>query len=184
MKRIHRNLLFIVLSAGAMSFTSCKENKENATKNSHEDMQMEMSHDNKTSEKVNQISAEFNNEEVAANYSAYLKLKDALVATDAEAAQTAAKKLSENTEAEIIEVANKIAETSDIEAQRKAFSELTAMMEPMLENAIASGKIYKQFCPMAFQGKGDYWFASSEEIKNPYFGDKMLHCGRVEKTIQ
>ena len=188
MKRIHRNLFFIALSAGIVSFTSCKENKETSTETSAETSheEMEMSHDEEMGEEsaMEMSEAEFNDEKVAANYEAYLDLKDALVATDAEAAQKAAKKLSENTEAEIMDAANKIAEASDIEAQRKAFSELTAMMEPVLENAIASGAIYKQFCPMAFEGKGDYWFASSEEINNPYFGDKMLHCGRVEKTIQ
>ena len=37
---------------------------------------------------------------------------------------------------------------------------------------------------MAFEGKGDYWYSTSEEIRNPYFGDKMLKCGRVDETIE
>jgi hypothetical protein len=56
-------------------------------------------------------------------------------------------------------------------------------MESVLEGAISTGEIYKQFCPMAFEGKGDYWYSTSSEIRNPYFGDKMLKCGRVEKVI-
>jgi len=43
--------------------------------------------------------------------------------------------------------------------------------------------VYKQYCPMAFDGKGAFWLSSSEEIRNPYYGDKMLKCGRVEETI-
>jgi len=184
MKRIHRNLFFIAFSVGIISFTSCKENKETSTETS--DKEMKMSHDeimdNETPMEIS--GAEFNDEKVATNYQSYLDLKNALVASDAEAAQVAAKKLSENGEDDIIEAATKISHTLDIETQRKAFSELTHNMESVLENAIASGAIYKQFCPMAFEGKGDCWFASSKDINNPYFGDKMLHCGRVEKIIQ
>jgi hypothetical protein len=48
---------------------------------------------------------------------------------------------------------------------------------------LGTGVIYKQFCPMAFDNKGAYWLSSNEEIMNPYFGDKMLHCGKVEETV-
>ena len=44
--------------------------------------------------------------------------------------------------------------------------------------------MYKQFCPMAFEGKGGYWVSTSEDIKNPYYGDKMLTCGKVVEVIQ
>ena len=27
------------------------------------------------------------------------------------------------------------------------------------------------------------WFSENKEIKNPYYGSKMLTCGKVEKTI-
>jgi len=53
----------------------------------------------------------------------------------------------------------------------------------MLKGAVKSGEVYKQYCPMAFDGKGAFWLSSSEEIRNPYYGDKMLKCGRVEETI-
>jgi hypothetical protein len=57
-------------------------------------------------------------------------------------------------------------------------------MEPVLRNALASGEIYKQYCPMAFEGKGDYWYSNSKDIFNPYYGNKMLKCGRVQETIK
>ncbi|WBL26110.1 DUF3347 domain-containing protein [Zunongwangia sp. HGR-M22] len=180
MKRIPRNLFSIAFSAGIMSFTSCKENKESTTDATQEDVEMTQDDNAKTIAQ----NAEFDDEKVASEYVAYLQLKDALVATDANAAKKAAKKMTGFENAEIAELATKISEETAIEAQRKVFSELTVLMEPVLENAIASGEIYKQFCPMAFDGKGASWFAASEEINNPYFGDKMLHCGRVEKTIQ
>ena len=54
----------------------------------------------------------------------------------------------------------------------------------MFEEALSGGTIYKKFCPMAFNNDGAYWYADVEEIKNPYFGDKMLKCGSVKKTIE
>ena len=49
---------------------------------------------------------------------------------------------------------------------------------------ITSGEVYKQYCPMAFEGKGGYWLSNSKEVRNPYYGDKMLKCGSVQETIQ
>jgi hypothetical protein len=36
---------------------------------------------------------------------------------------------------------------------------------------------------MAFNNTGGYWLSNSKEIRNPFFGDKMLKCGRIEKEI-
>jgi len=44
-------------------------------------------------------------------------------------------------------------------------------------------KLYRQYCPMAFQNKGAYWLSSEKKIMNPYFGDKMLHCGVVKEEF-
>lgn len=33
-------------------------------------------------------------------------------------------------------------------------------------------------------GQGAYWLSEFEEIHNPYFGEKMLKCGEVKKTIK
>ena len=41
-------------------------------------------------------------------------------------------------------------------------------------------KLFLSFCPMAFDNKGGYWLQDSEDIKNPYFGAKMLKCGEVK----
>ena len=36
---------------------------------------------------------------------------------------------------------------------------------------------------MANDNNGADWLSSEEEIRNPYFGDKMLTCGLVKTTI-
>jgi Cu(I)/Ag(I) efflux system membrane fusion protein len=36
---------------------------------------------------------------------------------------------------------------------------------------------------MAFKDKGGFWLSNSEEVLNPYFGSKMLHCGEIQEKI-
>lgn len=70
------------------------------------------------------------------------------------------------------------------ERQRIIFSSISAGMYTMLKSAgLKNGGVYKQYCPMAFNDKGAYWLSEEEEIKNPYFGKKMLECGEVQDSL-
>ena len=54
-----------------------------------------------------------------------------------------------------------------------------------LTKAFGAGKpMYKIFCPMYNDNKGAYWLNDSKEVKNPYFGEKMLTCGEIEEEIK
>lgn len=177
------------LVAGSLVLYSCGDNKkeqdQTVTEEKHE--MNESSEEMKSEEMAQTSTAEFNNEKVHKAFQQYISVKDALVQTDAEATSNAAAELQitlQEENSEIAEIAGRLSAEKNVNVQREIFSELTAAMDPVLKGAISSGKIYKQFCPMAFEGKGDYWYATSEEIRNPYFGDKMLKCGRVDETIQ
>jgi hypothetical protein len=37
---------------------------------------------------------------------------------------------------------------------------------------------------MAFNNTGAYWLSSDKQVQNPYFGDKMMRCGRVDNAIE
>lgn len=197
MKRNFRNLMMLSLVAGSLTMVSCRETKEDesAPPMQNEMHQEEMDHNMDgndpmmNDENMDATSAKFKDDKTAEVYDHYIAVKSALVKTDAAMAQDHAKMMitsMENTEvnAELVKAARNIATSGDVNKQRDAFSQLTAAMETMLDGAIASGEIYKQYCPMAFEGKGDYWFSNSKEIRNPYYGDKMLKCGRVEATIK
>lgn len=197
MKRNFRNLMMLSLVAGSLTLVSCRETKEDEpTPPMQNEMHQEnMDHDMDgndpmmNEENMDQTSAKFKDDKTAEVYNHYIAIKSALVKTDAALAQDHAKMMiasMENAEvnAELVSAARNIATSNDVNKQREAFSTLTATMETMLDGAIASGEIYKQYCPMAFEGKGDYWFSNSKEIRNPYFGDKMLKCGRIEATIK
>ncbi|SKB96339.1 Protein of unknown function [Salegentibacter salinarum] len=188
MKKNLRNLMMLSLIAGAISMTSCRDAEEKKDEPA-EPMQNEMhqSEDQATMETYEgeSLEAEFKDENTAEVYNLYVEIKDAFVNTDAETASDKAAELAEKAgeNEEIASAATQIAESEDVNTQREDFSKLTAAMEPVLQDALESGEIYKQYCPMAFEGKGDYWYSNSKDIFNPYYGDKMLKCGRVEATL-
>ncbi len=70
------------------------------------------------------------------------------------------------------------------ERQRLVFAQISADMYSLLKAVSAKNSgAYKQFCPMAFNNKGAYWLSDEDEIRNPYFGKKMLECGEVQDSL-
>lgn len=127
----------------------------------------------------------FNDSNVGNQFQHYIHLKTALVNSDAVEAQSGAKMLMENTEdAALKEMLAKISASNEIEDQRTAFSEVTKKIAEVVDASISSGEVYMQYCPMAFNNEGGYWLSSEKEIRNPYFGDRMLTCGKVSEIIK
>ncbi|WPP51875.1 DUF3347 domain-containing protein [Catalinimonas niigatensis] len=133
-------------------------------------------------------SPEFKDKKLETAYQHYLHLKTALVASDANEAKkgaemlaTSLKEVSNATEAQ--KVASKIAQTTSLDKQREAFITLSESMGDLVKGALSSGAIYKAYCPMVNNNQGAYWLSESKEIRNPYFGDKMLKCGSVKEEL-
>ena len=79
----------------------------------------------------------------------------------------------------------KIESSSDVQLQRKAFAELSDSYYAAIQQFDISGlEAYYQFCPMAFNDKGAHWISQSKEIKNPYFGEKMMKCGYTKAELK
>lgn len=120
----------------------------------------------------------------------YIKIKEALTQTDVDMTKKSAENLvtlladgGSSALQTIIDIANKIADNGDVEGQRAKFEDLSKEVYELVKTSNATTTVYKQFCPMAFDNKGAYWLSTEEQIKNPYFGDKMLKCGSVKETI-
>lgn len=131
---------------------------------------------------------EFKDENIKAVYDQYINLKTALVKSDAKEAQSEAAALqtalTSAGDSKGADMASKIASSSDIKMQRGELDNLTSAVEMLIKSSgLKSGKIFKQFCPMAQNGDGAYWLASETAINNPYYGDEMLECGEVKEEI-
>ena len=126
-----------------------------------------------------------NNSPILANY---LKLKDALVASDVTKSTQAVAELSKSIDASP-EFAQKndlkkqvavMAKTTDLEKQRAAFADVsTTIWETAKSQKWNNQELFYQYCPM----KKTYWLSTEPYIKNPYYGSKMLACGSVKETL-
>lgn len=119
----------------------------------------------------------------------YLEIKDAHVASNANDAKKHANELAKMLDdaednAALKSAAKKIAGTDKLDEQRKHFEALSEAIYKLAKDEDAfESTLYQQYCPMAFNNKGAFWLSDKEEIRNPYFGDKMLKCGKVKETL-
>lgn len=80
----------------------------------------------------------------------------------------------------------KLAAAKDVDEARRHFKPLSGQMVALAKafGPFGGETIYVQHCPMADDNAGADWLSLDREIRNPYFGDKMLKCGSVTETIQ
>ena len=72
----------------------------------------------------------------------------------------------------------------DIGAKRNEFKMISESIWTLVRTVKYSGqKLYYQYCPMAFNNQGANWMSKDREIRNPYFGDTMLECGKVDDSL-
>ena len=133
----------------------------------------------------------------------YLNLKDALVNTDASTSSAKATELVKAIKAvemaklsteehtvwmkvmkDLIFDTEHIEETKDVGHQRDHFNTLSDNMYQLLKVSKQETPTYYQHCPMANNGKGANWLSKENAVKNPYYGSKMLTCGKTVETIE
>lgn len=73
------------------------------------------------------------------------------------------------------------ANADKLDHQREHFALLSKDISDLIKAFGTSQKLYQDFCPMYDDGKGAIWISEFKEIKNPYFGSKVLTCGSVKK---
>ncbi|MBC9795924.1 DUF3347 domain-containing protein [Sinomicrobium weinanense] len=178
-------VLALGLIAGVLSCKDAKKETVKTVEKNHED---HSGHEEAAQNKEATADLTFKNDKISSAYGHYIHVKTALVNTDAKEAKSGAgmlvKALSEVENAtKATDLAKTIEATDDVEKQREAFFGLSEEIVKVIDGQIASGAVYKQYCPMAFDFEGAYWLSSEEEIRNPYFGNKMLKCGEVKETL-
>jgi hypothetical protein len=114
----------------------------------------------------------------------YLQVKDALVRSDKKEASKYLDSLKREIETsehfaeknELMQVVEKMTKASDIEKQRNAFAGLSEIFWKVLSHDNKKRDLYYQYCPM----KKAYWISREAVIENPYYGSRMLHCGKIQ----
>ncbi len=196
MKKVRLTTTIMMMAFLSLTAMSCKDAKKENAHNST--MHSEMNHD-KMDKSTDMMDPNTQNSDAQKVLADYMILKDALVNDDNAKAKNLgnvlakslksfdASNFSSNEKSELkdimedaIEHAEHISE-SDIKHQREHFKVLSKDVTDMLAITGTQVKIYEQFCPM-YDG-GTAWLSTKEEVRNPYYGSKMLKCGKVQREI-
>lgn len=154
-----------------------------------------------TTSKIVKTKTDFSIDAIVNNY---LKLKNALTKDDPKGAARAGKALytafnnanyhalDPKSKKEYLEIADDAKEHSEhisensgeIEHQREHFALLSKDVDDLIKLFGTKRKLYLNFCPMYDEGNGAFWLSEIKEIKNPYYGEKMLTCGSIKKEFK
>lgn len=145
-------------------------------------------------QEVNQLKVVFDN---------YFVVKDAMISSDGNTTSIASKelltainnvkmdKLDMDVHRVWMKVVNQIkkdteliSNTKDIKIQRNHFTTLSKDIYSLIKVAKYEVPVYFQHCPMYNDGKGANWLSKENEVKNPYYGNRMLTCGKTVETIK
>lgn len=199
--------IIISLAIAATIFTACNSSTDKATENKSsgtDTAQTKPQTDNATatSPTVAETKAVISIKEIV---TAYLQLKNAFTKDNSNDAATAGtsletafktfdktalsadqKKAFEDVEDDAREHAEHIGKNGgNIAHQREHFVMLSKDMADLIKTFGSGGQtLYKDFCPMANDGKGAIWISEVKEIKNPYLGSKMPTCGTMKEEIK
>ncbi|MBT0608106.1 DUF3347 domain-containing protein [Aequorivita echinoideorum] len=207
MKNVKVTTAILAMAFVSLTAMSCKDGKKEKSEDAmHSEMSSEEGHHH--DEGMEHDEMEGSNDSMDSEAQAsdakqvmadYMELKNALVATNKDDAAKAGKKLEstlngfdvsgytaeQQTELkDIIADAKEHAEhigKSEMDHQREHFKTLSKDMMDMVAITGTENTLYQQFCPM-YDG-GSAWLSMEKEIKNPYYGSKMMACGKVQKEI-
>ena len=193
MKKVRVTIGILAMAVIALSATSCKEGNKNepGMPMSNESYQPDLNADGEV----------VNEQNPSAILDEYISLKDALVEDNSEgAAESGAKLVSALNDfdvssfpsgqqeelRDIIEDAKEHAEhiaESAMDHQREHFDTLSKDVIDLITITGTERTLYQDSCPMYNDNKGAQWLSATKEIKNPYYGSKMMTCGSVQKQI-
>ena len=206
--------LISVLSIGILLFTACNsstkknEHEGHDMNNMNEDSTKHAA--SKVDKEVTTVTVTFSNIDANATASIneivghYLHIKEALTNDNGSDAANAAKametvinkmdkslftadqkKVYDKFSDDLKEHAEHIGKSgSEIYYQRSHFSMMSEDVYDLVKAFGGGRTIYHDHCPMYNEGKGAIWLSESKEIRNPYYGNKMMTCGTVEEMFK
>jgi hypothetical protein len=210
MKKFKIAMGVVAIALTLLTVMSCKDTKKSDENmemdqdgmNHDGDENMEMDQSGmKNDEMMNQDQK---TSKATAVLNSYIELKNALVEDNTEVAASAGKtvldaldkfdqsSIAEAQKQEVIDIivdakehAGHISGNSGkLDHQREHFEMLSNDVNDLIAITGTDRVLYKTFCPMYNEGKGGIWLSETKEIKNPYFGSKMMKCGEIQEEIK
>jgi len=210
MKKFKTALGLVAIALTLLTVMSCKDTKKSDEQmemdqdgmNHDGDENMEMDQNGMQNDEM--MNQDPKTSKATAVLNSYLELKNALVADNSEVAATAGKTLldalvkfdqssiAEAQKQEVIDIiedarehAEHISENSGkMDHQREHFEIVSRDIQDLIAITGTDRVLYKTFCPMYNNKKGAIWLSETKEIKNPYYGSKMMKCGEIQEEIK
>jgi hypothetical protein len=199
-------IISAITSIAVISCNSDSSSKESNTGMNHDSMPMPMQQNTQPDKDIKMVAATFTSVEPAvASYiktlvTEYLSVKNALINSSETEAATASgkmyeamkgfdksllsadqKKIYDDIESDLKEHAEHISK-SKIDHQREHFATMSKDMYDLVKAFGAGMTLYHDHCPM--YNDGSMWLSETKDIKNPFYGDKMMTCGSVEEMMK
>ncbi len=203
-----KNTIPILIIIAAFVFVSCNGNSSKTEDHSamnHTDS-MPIQQNQKSESDIKYVPAVFSNVDPAVAgfmktmVQHYLEVKNALIENNSSGAASASekiltamkafdksllsadqKKVYDDIEADLKEHAEHISKNK-VEHQREHFTMMSKDMYDIVKAFGAGMTLYHDHCPM--YKDGSMWLSETKEIRNPYYGDKMMTCGSVEEMFK
>tara|TARA_R110001592_G_scaffold340507_1_gene628702 strand:+ start:964 stop:1608 length:645 start_codon:yes stop_codon:yes gene_type:complete len=213
MKHLKVTTGILAIAFIALTITSCKENKkdhdkddDHVTEMKHDDKKMthdnsDGHHDEDNADETTDVRDIKMNIQKSSSTTliidAYIQIKNGLVADNKEDAAKGATamltafskfdmtKLSGEENKNYMEIAESAKEQAEhilkspIDHQREHFETLSTDINDLVTLLGTEKTLYQDYCPM----KKVSWLSETKDVKNPYYGSKMLTCGSVKKQI-
>ncbi len=200
--------LMLIFTVTAFGFISCNDNTSKTDDPvSRNQMDSVPIQPNKTTESdIKMVPASFTTVDPAVSafmksmVQNYIDVKNALVGDNESAAKSASdkmytamkdfdkslltseqKKVYDDVEADLKEHTEHIAKNK-LEHQRDHFSMMSEDMYNLVKAFGAGMTLYHDHCPM--YKDGSMWLSETKEIRNPYYGDKMMTCGSAMEMFK
>lgn len=195
MKKVSLKLSSILLAGGLLLLTSCGEDSSTTEVRTSENTKQEASStlDEESSRK----------DELSSILNSYFNLSENLTNDSAIDAAKSSEDLrialtsfqvsnltegDEKTVEEILESSIEHAEhitdnAGDIYHQREHLVLLSQDIKDLVEIVGSNQKLYEAFCPMANNDKGAIWITNKNVVENPYMGQSMPKCGKINGEI-
>ncbi|MEO8583116.1 MAG: DUF3347 domain-containing protein [Flavitalea sp.] len=207
--KVIKTLMMGVLAIFALAIVSCNSNKQSAKEDhstENHDSTMPVQDNKMIDENIKMVSATF--PIVDASVSTYMKsmlqnylgIKNALIDGNSDMAATSSaamfgamkgfdkslltsdqKKVYDTIESDLRENAEHISK-SKIDHQREHFATMSKNMYDIVKAFGAGMTLYHDYCPMFKDGS--IWLSESKDIRNPYYGKKMMTCGSIEEMFK
>ncbi len=204
-----KKVIFPITIVTLLAIVSCNSNNQ-AAKEDHSmmnhDSTMPMQDNKMMDENIKMVSATFPTIDAGAStymksmLQKYLGIKNALIEgnSDKAASSSAAmyeamkgfdkslltadqKKVYDDIESDLKEHAEHISK-SKLDHQREHFAMMSKDMYDMVKAFGAGMTLYHDHCPMFKDGS--MWLSESKDIRNPYYGEKMMTCGSLEEMFK